>query len=326
MKEPIYILCASDNNYAPYCGIMLTSLFESNRDSEFSVYILVDDGFSEKNKKKFNKLTVKYRNKISVIKLNKNIFENLPLHTNDSFSYITQSTYYRLLAPEIFPKEVNKCIYLDCDIIVDGDIKPLWSIDLSGKAIAGAKDGYSESHHKRMGYPSDYDYINAGVSVYNLNYWRENHIQESVFDYIERNHGQLTLMDQDALNGLLYDKIELIPERYNFQISFFNRKPWQSYSDAYRKHLVEECKDVVIVHYCCRSKPWHFSYSGGFCYSLWEKYRRVSLWRNCRITRPKRKYTKYLIKRILFKSMLRKHIEEEWIILPETKHYFGFGL
>ena len=49
--ETINILCATDNNYAPYCGIMLTSLFDSNRDCHFVVYIFQDGSMSEVNKK-----------------------------------------------------------------------------------------------------------------------------------------------------------------------------------------------------------------------------------------------------------------------------------
>ena len=32
-QTPINILCATDNGYAPYCGIMLTSLLENNKES-----------------------------------------------------------------------------------------------------------------------------------------------------------------------------------------------------------------------------------------------------------------------------------------------------
>ena len=50
-SERINILCATDNNYAPYCGIMLTSLFESNRDCGFNVFVFVDGCLSNANQK-----------------------------------------------------------------------------------------------------------------------------------------------------------------------------------------------------------------------------------------------------------------------------------
>lgn len=38
-KNRIDILCATDDNYAALCGIMLTSLFKSNRNEEIHVHI-----------------------------------------------------------------------------------------------------------------------------------------------------------------------------------------------------------------------------------------------------------------------------------------------
>lgn len=322
--ETINILCATDNNYAPYCGIMLTSLFESNNDCTFSVYVLVNGDFSSQNKRKYKMLEKKYQNKVSLVEVDESLFQKLPMASEGSHSYITSPTYYRLMASSILPKEAKKCIYLDCDIIVCGDIKPLWNIGLAGYAVAGVQDCSSEIHQQRIGYPADYDYINAGVCVYNLDYWRENNVQERLFEYVYAHNGQLPLMDQDTINGLLYDKTLVVPQRYNAQALYFQRKFWDSYDDSYREKLVKECCSAVIVHYCTRLKPWHFRYAGGFCYALWNYYRKHSLWRNCSIRKPMGKYVKYLVKRFMFPSVLNDQIKDQWVVLPETMGMFGF--
>lgn len=324
MEEPIYILCATDDNYAPYCGIMLTSLFESNLDYDFSVYVLVNGDFSSQNKRKYKMLEEKYGNKVNLVTMDESLFARLPLDTEGTHSHITLPTYYRLMASSILPKEVRKCIYLDCDIIVCGDIKMLWDVDLTGKAVAGVKDCSSEQHQQRLGYSSNYDYINAGVSVYNLDYWRENHVQERAFEYIRLHKDQLPLMDQDTINGLLYDKMEVVPQRYNFQALFFKNYYWEQYDEPFRKSLVDECGHAIIIHYCTKLKPWNFRYSGGFCYALWDRYRKISFWQDCRITNPKGKFVKYLVKRIMFPSVLMNQIEDMWVVLPETRQLFGF--
>ena len=307
--EPISILCATDNNYAPYCGIMLTSLFESNKDCVFSVYVLINGDFSSQNKRKYKMLEEKYGSKVILVTMDETLFSKLPMDTEGSHSHITSPTYYRLMASSILPQEVKKCIYLDCDIIVCGDIKSLWNVDLTDRAVAGVKDCSSEQHRQRLGYPSHYAYINAGVSVYNLDYWRENHIQERAFKYINVHKDELPLMDQDTINGLLFDKMVLVSQRYNFQALFYDKKFWERYEDTYRKELVEESLHAVVIHYCTRLKPWHFRYSGGFCYAIWDKFRKISLWPNCGIRKPKGKYVKYLVKRFLFPSVLRKQAE-----------------
>lgn len=322
--ETINILCATDNNYAPYCGIMLTSLFESNRDSKFDVYVLVNGDFSSQNKRKYKMLEKKYQNKVSLVEVDESLFQKLPMASEGSYSYITSPTYYRLMASSILPKEAKKCIYLDCDIIVCGDIKPLWNIGLAGYAVAGVKDCGSEIHQQRIGYPADYDYINAGVCVYNLDYWRENNVQDLCFEYIETHKDEIPLMDQDTINGLLFAKIILLPQRYNFQSLFFEKKHWKNFDESYRNELVNECSRAVIIHYISIPKPWHFRYAGGFCYALWDHYRKRSLWRNCVICKPGGKYVKYLVKRVLFPSLLMDQRKDQWVVLPETMKMFGF--
>lgn len=320
--ETINILCATDNNYAPYCGIMLTSLFESNKDCVFSVYVLVNGDISLRNKRKYKMLEEKYGSKVILVTMDESLFAKLPLDTEGSHSYITSPAYYRLMASSL-PQEVKKCIYLDCDIIVCGDIKSLWNVDLTDRAVAGVKDCSSKQNRQRLGYPSNYTYINSGVLVYNLDYWRENHIQERAFEYIDVHKDELPLMDQDTINGLLFDKMVLVNQRYNFQALFYDKKFWARYDDTYRKELVEESLHAVVIHYCTRLKPWHFRYSGGFCYAKWDNFRKNSFWPNCRIRKPKGKYVKYLVKRLLFPSFIKKQVEDMWVVLPETNHLYG---
>ena len=46
------ILYQCDDNYAPYTGVSMSSLFRRNKNiEEINIYIL-DDGISEENKKK----------------------------------------------------------------------------------------------------------------------------------------------------------------------------------------------------------------------------------------------------------------------------------
>ena len=47
------VLCATDDRYAPYCGIMLTSLLENNKELNLKVYVFVNGELSNSNKHKF---------------------------------------------------------------------------------------------------------------------------------------------------------------------------------------------------------------------------------------------------------------------------------
>ena len=58
--NPINIVCATDGKYVPYCGVMLTSLFENNKEREVNVYILIDKALNAEGVAKFEKLAKRY--------------------------------------------------------------------------------------------------------------------------------------------------------------------------------------------------------------------------------------------------------------------------
>ncbi len=315
--ETINILCATDKNFAPYCGIMLTSLFESNSDCRFHVFVLVDSCLSEENERKFDTLGRKYGHEISVTDIEISMVEKLPVNER---SHITCATYFRLFAALLLPDEVHKVIYLDGDMVVVGDIRPLWNLDMDGVAVSGVRgprSSYSDIC-RYLGYSEEYGYFNAGVLVLNLDYWRTHDTTEKVLKFVEDHHAYLPMMDQDALNGALYDEKKMLPDRYNYMTMFFLRKNWESYADERRQECIEEGGKKVILHYLGRVKPWNYRYFGGPFHSEWEKFRRKSLWRDCRNKKPFVKYARHLVKRYLFPNILREQLSTEWVVPPES--------
>ena len=119
----IAIVCATDDNYAPYCGIMLTSVLENNRDREVSAYILIDKPLLEIHQKRFKQLSDKYSSGIEFVMVDKSFFEKFPIKGEaKNVKHWSIVTYYRLYAEELLPKSVDKVLYLDCDIIVNRPI------------------------------------------------------------------------------------------------------------------------------------------------------------------------------------------------------------
>lgn len=329
VNETINILCATDDNYAPYCGIMLTSLFESNRNRSIEVWVLMDGDITNRNRLKFEKLQQKYSNEIHLVEVDDERLKDLLNRLNNGetqiyHTYVTTPSYYRLLAADLLPETVHKIIYMDCDIAVDGDITPLWNVDLSDKAIACVRDCYvlDKETDKRLGYPKGKGYFNAGVVVFNLDYWRKERMTERIFEYVRGRANQLKYLDQDILNGVLWDEKLFVPERFNFQVVYFAPYFWQDYPDDFRRDLLEECRKAVVIHYCCILKVWDFRYYGGPFYSVWEKYRKMSLWSNAHITKPLKTYVWFMMKRWLFPKKLKKQRQGNWVVLTENETCF----
>ena len=313
MEERINILIGSDINYAPYYGVMLTSLFINNRESHFDVYLLTDETWSNAETERFSKLCDRYESNFHVYVVNVDILKKFP-----KSGHITLPTYYRLQACNILPDSIHKILYLDGDMIVLGDIRPLWNINLEGYAFAGAEDCDSLSNecYLRLGYERKYGYYNAGVSLYNFDYWRQNHISEKLIELINTKPEIMKWMDQDAVNCLLHKKRMVIPRRWDFEVYYMFHQWWDKYDDNLRREIVEEGQNAVIVHYNGTIKPWSFKYLGYPFSQSWRYYNELSLWK-IDINKPRGKYIKHLIKHmfpssIAFNSRNKSVVKDFW--------------
>ena len=315
MDERINILIGSDINYAPYYGVMLTSLFMNNKESKFDVYLLTDDTWTEAETRRFNLLCSNYNSNFYVFVVNVNLVKDFP-----RAGHITLPTYYRLQACNILPSTIHKILYLDGDMIVLGDIRPIWNINIDNYAFAGAEDMDSINHEcfERLRYDASYGYYNAGVSLYNFDYWRANHISEKLICLINENPNIIKWMDQDAVNLLLHDKRYKLPLRYNFQVYYLNPRWWNSYSDTAHEMIKEECRKAIIVHFNGAIKPWTFRYLGFPFAETWKFYNNQSLW-HIDINVPRSKYIKQWIKRIIFPPIAYKNRNTN--VIQEYRNY-----
>lgn len=59
------ILCATDDKYAPYCGVMLTSFLENHKAFHTEVYIIVKNRLKEE--KRLRRLDERYDVKMNMI-------------------------------------------------------------------------------------------------------------------------------------------------------------------------------------------------------------------------------------------------------------------
>lgn len=112
------------------------------------------------------------------------------------------------MLPEVLPVTLDKILYLDCDIIVNGRIESLWNIDLKYYTIGAVEDNIviSSEAPRRLGYPVQSSYFNAGVMLMNLSLMRDIQFTKNAFVYIEQHLKEIVYHDQDILNVLLYDQ------------------------------------------------------------------------------------------------------------------------
>jgi len=256
----IPIILATDENYAVPTGVLITSIMENAEiNDKYDIYIMIPKTFSEEAYGKVKELENKYNNlAIELVDMG-DYFSNV----NTTIPHITVPTYYRLMAAELLPT-VDKCIYLDSDIIVDRNLASLYEIELDGYYMAGAKalawhlpekNNYSEV--REFGLYDSSKYINAGAILLNLKKIREDNMTEVLLSHVDKNY---PCQDQDILNLLFYPNIKIIPLKYNFMVPRIVGNAF-SLEQKLRVYSAEEILDAktnpCVIHYCTEEKPWN---------------------------------------------------------------------
>lgn len=243
--QVIPIFFAVDDIYTPFLAVSLESLIKnSSKNYYYSIKILYTN-ISEENKQKIKKYEEE-NIKIEFVDLNYYIEEvKDKLYTRD---YYTKTTYFRLFLPNLYP-QYDKVIYLDCDIVVLGDIAELYNTEMGDNLIAAAPDDviqnnkvFQEYAEKVVGVADYRRYFNAGVLLMNLDQLRKFKFQEK-FLYLLETVKFTVAQDQDYLNRLCKGRTKLISIAWD-------RMPMPT-------NLIEE-KDIKLIHYNLGSKPWHY--------------------------------------------------------------------
>ena len=233
------------------------------------IHLLHDDTLTQENREKFLRTVQKYSQEIEFVNVEayKNNFSD---ELMDVLKHWTVGSLYRLLIPEILAN-LEKIIYLDCDVIVNMDIRELWEVDMNGKSLAGARDfPYSQKFMNRI--RGKYlginmrDYINSGVLLMNLRKIREcGLLYKIASDLIVSNRALIFAPDQDALNAIFCGDIEIISNRFNRIL--------------YGKFFPREYMSNCVIH-ACASKPWKILTGMESDRLYWKMFMR-SAWSDC---------------------------------------------
>lgn len=294
----LHILCATDDNYVPYCGVMLTSVFENNKDVSIHVYVIIDKPLSLSNRRRFQELAEKYHQQIEYLLINK---EQLSIFPTKGMDYWSIAMYYRIFAEELIPQEINRVLYLDCDIIVRGSLASLWNVDMTGKAIGVVPDIFSfyDDYYERLQYSKEAGYFNSGVLLMNLEYWREHKLCQQCMDYLNNNYARLFANDQDVLNAVLWDKKMRLPVTYNYQVQFLADYFYHNEEPKLQAEIWNTKDNPIVIHYAVPTKPWNVLYYQMPYKKIWWQYKRKSPWWYILPSLPKHKTVNYLSKRYL---------------------------
>lgn len=301
------VALAADEEYAIPAVVTIYSLLEHAENPEsIQLYMLLSSDFP-----------VEYRNKINDLLAQKGApqaryFDMGSLYedVNLNIAHTSSATFFRLELPRLLPHE-EKCLYLDTDLLVCGDLSELFSMDLGDDYFASVTAAfYCEpqrklAHEKSIDVPDLINYPNAGVLVMNLEKMRLDHMGD-MFEFLKGKN--YPMQDQDILYKACYGKIKKLRPAFNALNGYGLTVEEYGAKDSFLPlaYTLEEwreaCDKPKIIHFARPEKPW-FDYALPFADKWWETAYRAEVGEAC--------FFKYMRRNVEYRNLLLSWREKE---------------
>lgn len=282
------ILIATNDAYVIPTKNMLFSLAQNN-SCQLDIYLLYNQ-LSEKYILQLNAhVSQKCNGKLYPIYVDASLLPDAPLQ-----KYWSVEMYFRLLACELLPQNLERILWLDGDIIVNRSIEEFYEQDLQDNLISACQ-GCNNSGIMRLGLNPAHLYFNSGVILFDLQKCRSIftlfNIQNTIRTYKEK----LKAPDQDILNILCQNNVKYVSaNKYNNEC-FGDHV----FSAEKMKFLKEE---ACIIHFDGPMKPWNprgVNWADRFWWRYARKQGLIAQWLSYRIRNFPIKL-KYLVRELFY--------------------------
>lgn len=259
----IPIVIASSNEYAPFLGVLVSSIAANSTDCNNYDIIVLSNKISPINQRRICDSIKSYKNISIRFFPAKPYLGGRKLYTA---MHITEMTYLRLAILDILTA-YDKAIYLDCDTVVNRDIADLYDITLEHELVAAAVDsvmsGFYGFDQEQVAYNEEVlniheplSYFNAGVLLFNLEEFRKFYTGVELINIAAERDWKW--FDQDVLNKLCKGKTKYLDNRWNVMVHRHSAEKdlpeFYAPADFYTKYQ-QAVFDPYIVHYAGRFIP-----------------------------------------------------------------------
>ncbi|TQR33656.1 hypothetical protein DMB92_01865, partial [Campylobacter sp. MIT 99-7217] len=295
-NEEFHIIFNADEKYFKYVAVMIyniiskidknkkfsdfLNLSEKSIQNEKFVFHILTDIASKESLEKFDKLQKElnfiFKCEILIHEVDESDFKNCPKWQNHE----NHLCYFKIKLGDFIPEYIDKCIFLDADMLVLSDIREIFAINLEDKVAASTPDCSNSLINRKLKSVNQdkakltlsYQdlYFNVGFMLINLKKWREINVKSRALNFLKCYIPRVP--EQDTLNYALSGEIIRLSPKYNFFIAHFldEKCHWKSsFKDEVRDYIYdytreeyeEALKDIKIIHFTYGvPKPWESIY------------------------------------------------------------------
>ena len=253
----ILVASAADARYALPLAVMLRSVASHLApDAILDAYVL-DDGLHPADRAKVcGSLTPNVRLHW--------ISPPAPVAGLPMWGRMSNTTYRKLTLGEWLPPELDRVLWLDCDLLVTDDISRLWAIDLGGRTLLAVRDErvplissrFGVAAWRELGLSPSEGYFNAGVLLVDLALWRNRQVYRRSIEYLHAYSNRVYFFDQEALNAVLVGQWGELDQRWNHN-PMLDRL-------AGARRAAQPAGVPWIIHFSGNLKPWNSTRGGPY--------------------------------------------------------------
>lgn len=279
VDRAVHVAVGLDDGYVMPLAAMVRSALDALRSGWRIELHVLDAGISEANRRRLDRswagspIYVHYR------RPDMSLFAGFPAMQSAGRSSL--APYGRLLVAEYAPPELERIVYLDCDMIVRRDLVELWEAPFEGRACLAVQDpgapvfdraslprlggsgvfpfvaGCVVPNFRELGLDGALPYFNGGMFVADLDVWRRERFAERFLKTLQVHAAHVAFFDQYPLNVVLAGRWGKLDPRWNRSSGLLHASPERFSDPLYaREEWDRILADPWIHHFIHARKPW----------------------------------------------------------------------
>lgn len=321
------VLLACDDKYSIYAATAITSIRENMIKGEKICVHVLEDNVSMMHKQKILALKREPDFLIFIYDISKDVKE-LPNKGLPSLRGGNYTTYGRFFFQHLIPADIQRILYIDCDVIVTGSLSELFETNMEGCVLAGVQDVMPISYRNAIGFPKEARFICSGVMLFDVRKWNEKDFFNAILK-VSKSGLKYHWPDQDFVNLIYAGNIKILPVKWDYLNILYGWK--YKYITMYRGkdddslfYTEDEIciKNPIIIHLI--ERPWE---TGIECMGkdIWFSYLRLSGFEDEFVQSP----SKLSKKGYLFRKVFRRICPAEiwfWIWMKRWNYVYEHKL
>lgn len=280
MTDTLNVVFSVNKKYMDYLAVVLESMWRNNEGTYFNCYIVSSDIVEDDLTLLHNSMPAA-NGEFCILRITDKEVAEVEKIYRVKHEFYPVETDIKVLLAWMLPQNVKRALFLDADVVINGNLSQLYHMDFEGNCIIGARDITLEhistvNQERMVNYLKTFppqSYLNTGMLLLNVEKIRNEFTVEDLYDAAEEMDyfRPWPWPDMVIYNHVFREKIKFVdPFRYHLQIVSTIYEVFEEKMD-----IGSEKNQPIIIHYI--SKPWNFKDTFFTnIYKIWWKYARYT--------------------------------------------------